>query len=161
MPWLSGGIGGGGSLVPSDPVEFQILDRSAADIVNVANLALAEVQAGAQASAFASRNYGRYVITVDLTVVGAATELYVAARSSGKAAPLVNVPADWSYFSVDDIDRTTGESTTPPYVIAIPLAGVRRYTHSFRVWGSLSSGIVWCNGAGARGIVYAQRFVGS
>lgn len=147
-------------LVPNDAVEFMILDRSAADILNAATLALAEVNAAAQAASFGLVGYGRFVVTIDLTTVGAATTLFVGARQSGKAAPVVGTVADWSYYAIDNIDRSTGISATQPYQINIPVNGVRRYTRSFQTWGGFGAPVIWCNGAGARGIVYAQRFAG-
>jgi hypothetical protein len=148
------------TLVPNDLVEFQILDRSGADILNAATRAIAEANAAAQATAFSTFNYTRFVITIDLTVVGTATILYIGERVSGEAAPNIATLGDWSYFNVDDIENTTGISTTPAYQINIPVDGARKYTRSFRTWGSWAAPIVWCNGANARGIVYAQRFTG-
>lgn len=148
----------GGKLVTSDPLEFLILDRTAADFANAANLAAAQALAAAQTALFSTSGWTRFVVTVDITIVAASTALNIAARSSGKAVPLVTVPADWSYFAIDNIDEATGISTTPSYQITVPTPAVGRYTRSFLVWGSQASAVVWVNGAGTRGNVYAQRF---
>ena len=144
--------------VPIDPLEFLILDRTAADFANAANLAAAQALAAAQTALFSTSGWTRFTVTTEITIIGASTALNIAARSSGKAVPLVTVPTDWSYYAVDDIDYATGISTTPSYQITVPTPAVGRYTRDLLVWGSNASAVIWVNGAGTRGNVYAQRF---
>jgi len=160
MPYLSPGPGAPPQ--ESDATELLVLDATAVDLAVAADLAAAEVLAAAQVPAFEVGAFSRYVVTVELVAAGAATTLYLGARQSGKASPLVASVPDWSYYAIDNIDPLTGVSTTPPYQIDIPLPAnpLRRYTRSFRVWGTWAGPIVWADGAGARGYVYAQRFVG-
>ncbi len=156
--WLVKNFTSGATLVPFDTVEFQILDRSAGDFANLATLALAEADATARSNSFLTVGYSRFAITIDVTTAGAPTVLYMAPRVSGKAAPAIATTADWSYEAVDNIDRSTGISTTQVYQVNIPANGVRRFTRNFRTWGSFAMAVVWVNGAGCRGKVYAQRF---
>lgn len=156
--WLVKNFTQGASLVPTDTVEFQILDRSAADFANLASLALAEADATARTNSFSTIGYSRFAITIDVTTAGAPTTLFMAPRVSGKAAPAIGTTADWSYEAVDNIDRSTGISSTQVYQVNIPANGVRRFTRNFRTWGSFAMAVVWVNGANCRGRVYAQRF---
>jgi hypothetical protein len=145
--------------VPVDTTEFLILDLSGG-IPVAGSLAAAEVLPASQTSRFSTLSYSRFVVTIDLTAAGAATLLYMGVRTSGQANPLVSAVSNWSYYAIDDITPSTGVSNTPPYQIDIPFPSnpVRRYTRSFRVWGSWASAVIWANGAGATGLVYAQRF---
>ena len=143
--------------IRSDQVEVAVLDRSGGDISTAANRGAAESDASAQTSSVFAVGYSQVALTIDLTTVGSATTLYVAFRSSGMETPGVDTASDWSYYAIDDIDKATGVSATQPYEIEIPVDGVRRYTRMVPVWGSHVSALVWADGAGARGIVYAQR----
>jgi hypothetical protein len=90
---------------------------------------------------------------------GAATELRVKFRYSYLLAPDVADINVWGYVRVDNIDPVTGFSLTKGYEAVIDITNAPR-TYLLRIVqisGVAISGVVWANGLGAIGMVFACR----
>lgn len=150
-----------GSTLLDDSVEILVLDEVGGALVNVATYVLAAAQADARGDlALDVLGYSNMEITLEVIVVGAASNVFIAIRSSMLPNPDLSNDAQWSRMvRTPAVAATTGVDTSQALEDKIPLtSGTQpRRVITRPITGRFVSVIVWADGANCEARVYMRR----
>lgn len=137
-------------------VETLVLGPAAFEVA--ATYALAEAIAGARSEQVDCLTQRNLSITIEVTALAGAGNIFVAPRSSGKAAPSTATPLDWSRMNrTANIDTATGIDSSLPLIEKIAVDAVGRHTLDLPATNRFVSLVVWSDVVGMVGNTYIYK----
>lgn len=127
-------------------------------IVQAADYAAAEALAGSRSTRTDCRIQRNLSITLEITTFVGAGSVFIATRSSGKAAPNIATATDWARMNrTANIDVTTGVDTSKPLIEEIEVTALGRHTLDLPVTSRFVSLIIWSDISTLKGSAFTYR----